>query len=127
MTTVSETIPSGLQPQVDAALRWFNSTQEDEFKVTGILDADSALTTAEPLELQLVLCSGDTCQQKSFKVATADSGFDIQFAEAEASTNETTAELQAELDPPPGPRRAWLDSVLAKHSFVVLVFYRGFW
>jgi hypothetical protein len=127
MTTVSETIPSGLQPQVDAALRWFNSTQEDEFKVTGILDADSALTTAEPLELRLVLCSGDTCQQKSFKVATADSGFDIQFAEAEASTNETTAELQSELDPPPGPRRAWLDSVLAKHAFVVLVFYRGFW
>jgi hypothetical protein len=26
-----------------------------------------------------------------------------------------------------GPRRAWLDSVLTKHSFVVLVFYRGFW
>ena len=127
MTTVSETIPSELQPQVDAALRWFNCTQEDEFKVTGILDADSAITSADPVELRLVLCGGDTCHQKSFKVAKADSGFDIQFAEAEASTNETTAELQAELDPPPGPRRAWLDSVLAKHSFVVLVFYRGFW
>ncbi|MFT5441326.1 MAG: hypothetical protein ACI8W3_000367 [Myxococcota bacterium] len=127
MATVSETIPNGLKPQVDAALHWFNSTQDCEFEVTGILDADDALAGTDPLELRLVLCGGDTCQQQSFKVAKADSGFDIQLATTEVTANETTTQLQAELDPPPGPRRGWLDSVLAKHPFVVLVFYRGFW
>ena len=32
-----------------------------------------------------------------------------------------------ELDPPPGARRGWLDRELARHPFVLLVFYRGFW
>ena len=41
--------------------------------------------------------------------------------------DDSSAPVQAELDPPPGPRRGWLDSVLGKHAFVVLVFYRGFW
>ena len=31
------------------------------------------------------------------------------------------------LDPPAGVRTGWLDDVLQKYSFVVLVFYRGFW
>ena len=46
MPKVSETIPDPLQPRVNAALHWFNASNEagDEiFKVTGILDADKAL------------------------------------------------------------------------------------
>ncbi len=33
----------------------------------------------------------------------------------------------AELDPPPGARRGWLDRTLTQHAFAVLVFYRGYW
>jgi len=31
------------------------------------------------------------------------------------------------LDPPARVRTEWLTRTLAKHAFVVLVFYRGFW
>ena len=47
--------------------------------------------------------------------------------ESEESQADGPAELRSELDPPPGARRGWLDSALAKHRFIVLVFYRGFW
>ena len=125
MATVSEIIPAALQPEVDAALAWFNATQSDEFKATGILDADLTLAESEPRELRLVLCGGDTCQQMSFRVASAAAGFDVAFAESEAASADEA--VQDELDPPPGPRRAWLESVLPKHKFVVILFYRGFW
>ena len=45
---------------VDAALAWFNASAdgaEDEFKVTGILDADQALNG--PDKPRLILCGGD--------------------------------------------------------------------
>ena len=71
MATVTETIPEPLQPEVDAALAWFNLTQVDTFEVTGIVDAQLSLEANEPRHLRLVLCGGDTCQQKSFLVTTA--------------------------------------------------------
>lgn len=126
MATVSESIPEALQPEVDAALAWFNSTQADPFEVTGILDADLSLAESAPRELRLVLCGGDTCQQKSFRVASAGSGFEVALADSGADSANAT-DTQSELDPPPGARRSWLDSVIEKHAFVVLVFYRGFW
>ena len=139
MANVSETIPEALQPEVDAALAWFNHSPEAEghaFEVTGILDAEQSITSAAPRELRLVLCGGDTCQQRSFQVARAASGFDVSYANSVApaadathasDAKESPTPLQSELDPPPGPRRGWLDSVLGQHKFVVLVFYRGFW
>ena len=60
MPQVSETIPDALKPRVDAALAWFNASAdgaEDEFKVTGILDADEALNG--PDKPRLILCGGD--------------------------------------------------------------------
>ena len=125
MATVTETIPELLQPQVDAALDWFNLAQVDTFEVTGIVDAQLSLDANEPRHLRLVLCGGDTGQQKSFLVTASEGGFNVSFSEQDVSTDPT--EPQAELDPPPGARRAWLDSALNKHKFVVLVFYRGFW
>jgi hypothetical protein len=127
MATVSEIIPEALQPEVDAALAWFNSTQADEFEVTGILDADLTIEADAPRELRLVLCGGDTCEQRSFRVARVDAGFDVAEAASGPAESDVFGRPQAELDPPPGPRRGWLDSALAKHSFVVLIFYRGFW
>ena len=127
MATVSEIIPESLQPDVEAALAWFNRAHADSFEVTGIIDSDLTLAASGPRELRLVLCGGDTCQQRSFRVSSTAAGFDIAYADNGAPEADGSAELQAELDPPPGARRGWLDSVLTKHEFVVLVFYRGFW
>ena len=127
MATVSETIPSSLQPEVDAALDWFNNSQSQVFEVTGIIDADLSIEQESPRNLNLVLCGGDTCQQKSFHVSRSAEGFEVAFADGDAQEADTVATLQSELDPPPGARRGWLDAALAQHKFVVLVFYRGFW
>ena len=127
MAAVSETIPEALQPDVDAALDWFNDTQSDVFEVTGIIDADLAVGADTRRELKLVLCGGDTCQQRSFRVTRSAAGVDVAYSETEPSVDDAATKLQSELDPPPGARRAWLDKVLGRHKFVVLVFYRGFW
>ena len=84
MPTVSETIPAALQPDVDAALEWFNRDQEIPFEVTGILDPDAALSSVAPRELKLVLCGGDRCEQRSFRVASGATGREVGFLEDEA-------------------------------------------
>ena len=126
MSTVSETIPAVLKPDVEAALDWFNRDQPIPFEVTGILDPDDALASNAPRELKLVLCGGDRCEQRSFRVSSTDAGHKIGFLEDEAPLTGAT-ESQAELDPPPGPRRSWLDRTLDRHTFTVVLFYRGFW
>lgn len=126
MPRVSETIPEALQPRVDAAVAWFNASSESadtEFEVTGILDPEASLAGSD--ELRLVLCGGDRCEQRSFRVSGAAEAWQIDFAEVAASAQ--GGKPQAELDPPPGPRLRWLDDKLARHDFVVLLFYRGFW
>ena len=126
MPQVSETIPEALKPRVDAALAWFNASPdaaEDEFKVTGILDADEALSGSN--ELRLILCGGDRCEQRSFRVGGTVDAWEVEFADSAQAAH--GAKPQAELDPPPGPRLRWLDEKLSQHAFVVLLFYRGFW
>jgi len=126
MPQVSETIPELLQPRVDAALRWFNASAEaagEEFKVTGILDPEKALSESD--ELHLILCGGDRCQQQSFKVIGTSEDWNVAFAESGPASQD--GKPQAELDPPPGARSGWLDKALSQHAFVVLLFYRGFW
>ena len=126
MPEVSETIPDALAPRVDAALAWFNSSAEsagDIFKVTGILDADAALNGSD--ELQLILCGGDRCEQRSFRVSGSSDAWAIESLENLSTANRTKP--QADLDPPPGARSIWLNKTLPQHNFVVLLFYRGFW
>ncbi len=126
MSQVSETIPSTLQPRVDAALAWFNASVEaadEEFKVTGILDADDALGGSD--ELRLILCGGDRCEQRSFRVSGASDAWEVEFVDGVQT--QQGDKPQAELDPPPGVRSGWLDKALSQHAFVVLLFYRGFW
>ncbi|MFK7899086.1 MAG: hypothetical protein AB8G23_24895 [Myxococcota bacterium] len=120
MPTVSESIPPALQSDVDTALAWFNRDQVIPFEVTGILDADEVAPAPGPRDLKLILCGGDRCEQRSFRVAEGAIGF-LEDAEEEGET------LQAELDPPPGPRRSWLDCTLDRSAFTVVLFYRGFW
>ena len=126
MPQVSETIPDPLKPRVAAAVAWFNASADaagDEFKVTGILDADAALDGSD--ELRLILCGGDRCEQRSFRVSGAVGAWEVDFADSALAPQ--GAKPQAELDPPPGPRLRWLDEKLSQHAFVVLLFYRGFW
>ena len=126
MRQVSETIPEELAARVDAAVAWFNSAPESDgeaFKVTGILDADEAVSGSD--ELQLILCGGDRCEQHSFRVTGTADTWSVAFAESASS--ESNDMRQADLDPPPGARHHWLDNALLQHAFVVLLFYRGFW
>ncbi|HAG73029.1 MAG TPA: hypothetical protein DCL66_12575 [Gammaproteobacteria bacterium] len=123
MAKVSDSIPETLQPEVDAAINWFNAQSSDEFAVTGIVDAECSLAPSDKKELRLVLCGGDICQQKKFNVVRSGDSFAVSLADELAISNGT----QAELDPPPGARQWWLDDAIKKHKFVVLVFYRGFW
>ncbi len=127
MAIVSETIPTELQAEVNAALEWFNASQSDRFDVTGIVDAELSIQSEEPRELRLVLCGGDSCQKQNFRVSSTSTGFTVTFAQDEPSSIKRSAAPQAELDPPPGARRNWLNSVLQQQSFTLLVFYRGFW
>lgn len=126
MPQVSTEIPQTLQTRVDAALAWFNAADEaagEEFKVTGILDAQATLSETDPL--QLILCGGDRCEQHSFRVTGTSDDWHVEFADAAIAPPE--GKPQAELDPPPGARLGWLDAHLTQHAFVVLLFYRGFW
>ena len=123
MPTVSETIPETLKPRVDAALAWYNASEEADFEVTGILDAEDSLARSD--ELRLILCGGDRCEQRSFRVSGEPGAWKVDLAEQD--TPRLPGTPQAELDPPPGPRLRWLDEKLSRHAVVVLVFYRGFW
>ena len=122
---VSELIPDSLAPRVDAALLWFNSSTDaagDTFTVTGILDANESLSGSS--ELKLILCSGERCEQRSFTVSGEGPSFLVE------QVNLLPASLgrpQADLDPPPGVCLSWLDTVMSRYAFVVLLFYRGFW
>ena len=127
MPKVSETIPDPLKPRVNAALHWFNASNEagDEiFKVTGILDADKALEGSD--ELQLILCGGERCEQRTFRVSGEREPFSVHLTDRDLFALQPERP-QAELDPPPGVRADWLDNILSRHTFVVLLFYRGFW
>jgi hypothetical protein len=125
MTNVQEKVPAGLRPEVEAALAWFNRREDVAFEVTGILDPESALGAPGPRELRLVLCGGDRCEQRSFRVTAKGDGHDVVLLDDDSGLHD--GHTPAELDPPPGARRGWLDRILTRHAFVVLLFYRGYW
>ncbi|MDX1736555.1 MAG: hypothetical protein R3228_19405 [Halioglobus sp.] len=127
MAVVSDTIPEPLQPQVDAALAWFNAGQAQQFEVTGIVDAEKSIASGEPRQISLVLCGGDLCQRQNFLVSSTGAGFDVSLARETTAPAQGAGTVQSELDPPPGALRNWLDSVRQRHSFTLLLFYRGFW
>ncbi len=106
MTTVRETIPEALQPEVDAALAWFNSERAAAFEVTGIIDPDESLAANEPRDLRLVLCGGDLCEQRNFRVWREAEGFTVALQEEAAPEPGHATARPAELDPPPPGRDA---------------------
>ncbi|MFP6597988.1 MAG: hypothetical protein VCC01_11075 [Candidatus Hydrogenedentota bacterium] len=131
MPRVEETIPDTLVAEAEAARAWFAQERGSDFKLTGIVDPEKI---AEPgsvptaRELQLILCGSqdghEVCLRERFKVTPASAGFDVIHLGDASPELGSPAPL---LDPPAGVREGWLDTVMGKHAFVVLVFYRGFW
>ncbi len=119
---IVDEIPEALRPEVDAALAWLNARHRRRFKVTGVVDPETAERSAGAAhDLTLILCEGDLCVREQVRVSAASGGFEITGADA------AREDPPAALDPLPGVRTGWLAATLAQHAFVVLVFYRGFW
>jgi len=115
--------PASLRPQAEAALLWINATQGATFTLTTVVGYEGALSAkaGESYELGLVLCNGDICTRELIQVEPSGDKFLFSYADVKER------EIPPLLDPPEGLRSGWVDSVLAKHEFVVMVFYRGLW
>ena len=124
MPVVEESIPEALRAEVDASLAWFNQQEDVPVEVTGIVDPQEALAATGTRELRLVLCGGDRCEQRSFRVSEDGGRYDVSFLEDRPPSGDAP---DPKLDPPPGARRGWLDATLGPHAFTLLVFYRGYW
>ena len=126
MPRLLESIPSHLAREAEAARAWFSEREGSEFKLTGILDPPDDHDAGDPL--QLILCGTregqEVCLRERFAVRPASAGFDVTHLEDAAPDVGSPA---PRLDPPAGVRSEWLPETLARHAFVVLVFYRGFW
>ena len=118
-----ETIPADLQPAADAAVAWINDTENRNFELTGLVDYDGALAAEgmQSFEMGLVLCDGEICTREQVHFEPSGSGFNFSLVDAAAS------DVPPLLDPPPGLRSQWLTEAIAKHEFVLLLFYRGLW
>ena len=124
MSNVVEEVPQELRAEVDSALAFWNQSQQEPFKLTGVIDPDRVIAARKPdteFELPLVLCQGELCVRESFLLRPTESGFDLRIADTDAM------DPPGEVDPLPGARIGWLDEVLAKHDFVLIHFYRGLW
>ena len=123
MPNVVEEVPVALQPAVAAALAWVRQHRGEAFDLTGLVDPEDALAKppGEAVELGLVLCDGEACVREQVQVRPDGPGFQVTALEADGHV------IPPELDPPPGIRKGWLDTELARHAFVVVLFYRGFW
>ncbi len=130
MPRVEESIPANLADEAEAARAWFTRDRGTEFKLTGIVDPEEVRERDETQtrQLQLILCGTrdgqDVCLRERFEVKPGSEGFEVTLLEDSTPDVGSPAPL---LDPPVGVRAGWLNRVLAEHSFVVLVFYRGFW
>lgn len=120
-------VPSILQAPVDGALNWINASRSEPFALSELLDSQSAAQAAasgqigDSYTLSLVLCDGYICDREQVRVTPVKDGFEFQRIE------DAPRDIPPLLDPPAGVRTQWLDQVLAKHEFVVLLFYRGLW
>ena len=116
-------IPAELRPQAEGALSWINSTQGETFSLTSLVGYEKAMEAkaGESYELGLVLCNGEICTREQVRVEPVGDKFLFSFADVKER------EIPPLLDPPEGLRSDWIDSALARHEFVVMVFYRGLW
>jgi len=118
-----ENLPFELQAPVAEGLSWINQQDDHSFAVTGVIGTEVALArpAGESFELGLVLCDGDICMRHDLIFMPGADGYTFAFADVEER------DIPPLLDPPQGVRSGWLDSVLQKHEFVLLLIYRGLW
>ena len=123
MHNLDAEVPNWLQAQTQAAVDWINEDQNAALELAGVVDIDAAESASDgaSYEFGVVLCDGEICAREQIR-ATPD-GDQVRFSLAEQQTRE----VPPLLDPPLGVRAQWLDQVLAKYEFVVLLFYRGLW
>ena len=137
MPVIEEVIPDAFAAEAEAARLWFAREQSTEFKLTAIVDPQDVLahdSTSGTRELQLILCGNqegqDVCLRERFEIKRDGDGFDVTHLDDAGEGRGQSPRVGSPaplLDPPLGVRACWLDGVLEKHAFVVLVFYRGFW
>lgn len=123
MIQTTADIPAALQADAEAALGWINSTQGRDFELTGVVDYDAALAAGSDAEREfgLVLCDGEICAREQVRLTPHPDGVQFSFVAA------AERDIPPLLDPPAGVRADWLERVLARHEFVLLLFYRGLW
>jgi hypothetical protein len=131
MPLVEESIPVHLVDEAEAARAWFSRERGSEFKLTGIVDPEGVPERdrgSDARQLQLILCGTqndqEVCLRERFEVVPASTGFEVRLLE---DSNPDVGSPAPLLDPPVGVRAGWLQQILPRHAFVVLVFYRGFW
>lgn len=124
MPSIQESIPAPFADKAEAARASFSAEQGSEFKLTGIVDPSEDAAD----ELQLILCGTrdgqEACLRERFLVREIEGRFDVTHL---AEPPPEIGSVAPRLDPPAGQRAGWLDAAIARHAFVVLVFYRGFW
>ena len=131
MPQIETGVPDALHDHAEAARAWFAGAQGAPFKITGIVEPEHALTTGDDnqRDLKLILCGSkdgqELCLREDFRVIRqADgSGFEVTHQRHEPGI----ASPAPLLDPPEGERAGWLQAKLSEHTFVLLLFYRGFW
>ena len=131
MPNIVQKIPEAFLAETEAARVWFSEKEGTEFKVTGIVDPEKIAikkTATSSRDIQLILCGNqagnDLCLRERFEIKPSGAGFEIRHLSDVEPESGSSAPL---LDPPKGTRKGWVESVAAKHDFIVLVFYRGFW
>ena len=131
MPRVEESIPAHLVDEAEAARAGFSRERGSEFRLTGIVDPQDVPARdrgTHARQLQLILCGTrdgqDVCLRERFQVKPARAGFEVTLLE---DSTPGVGSPAPRLDPPAGVRVGWLEQVLARHAFVILVFYRGFW
>jgi len=106
-----------------AALAWINQERKENYRLTGLVEADAALEAkpGQAYEIGIVLCSGEICAREQVRVTPEGDNFSFSFLEP---IKEGIPPL---LDPPEGLRPIWLDDQLKDKRFVIMLFYRGLW
>ena len=128
---IVQEIPENLLKEAEAARAWISKKEDIEFKVTGLVNSENLIVKevrTGTREIQLILCGNrnghDVCLRERFELTPSGDDFEVHHLDDTKPIPGSPAPL---LDPPKGTRNGWIDSVLAKHEFIVLVFYRGFW
>ena len=115
-------IPEALLEPVEAARNWLNTSQGTNFEVTGLSGHENALNKGpeESFEIGVIFCDGKICKREKIHFIPNEGNYRFSIGQPDF-------EMPAELDPPLGLRKGWLEKKLGEQAFLLLLFYRGRW